>query len=105
MDRYDGKPFLRLIECYVLESIGMLNDRQRQVLQLMEPKLSTTFGVEGTWWDMVVEQMHFPASLPGDIRGMWDKYQIAAHEQHVTPDPEEFAIMFIDHNFPDIVSD
>ena len=41
MDRYAGKPFLRLLECYVLAAIGELSDEQQATLRAMEPKLAS----------------------------------------------------------------
>lgn len=105
MDRYEGKPFLRLLEWYVLDAIGQLHEHQRQSLHSMEPKLAKTFGVSGTWQEIVSAQMDFPASLPAEIEEIWERNLAAAHARGQPVIPEEFARAFIDQNFPDIVSD
>ncbi len=60
MDRYAGKPFLRLLECYVLFAIGQLDEHQQETLQHMEPKLADVYNLSGTWLDIVSSQMAFP---------------------------------------------
>lgn len=104
MDRYDGKPFLRLLECYVLNSIGQLDDAQRGTLEKMETKLASVYGMSGSWLDIVSAQMDFPESLPDQIRDFWSKYLDQAKAQGMSVDPNEFAVTFVDQNFPDAVS-
>jgi hypothetical protein len=103
VDRYSGKPFLRLLECYVLDAIGQLDDRQRETLQRMEPKLSDAYGMNGTWLDIVNAQMDFPKSLPAQIRKAWEKTLTLARQRGTPIDPNEFAMAFIDQNFPEAV--
>lgn len=102
MDRYSGKPFLRLLECYVLNAIHQLDGHQSLALQRMEPKLSEVYLMNGTWLEIVSVQMGFPESLPSQIRSIWEKYLTRAKEQGIAVDPNEFAIEFVDQNFPDI---
>ena len=102
MDRYSGRPFVRLLECYVLDAIGQLHEEYRQTLQRMEPKLSKTFGESGTWLEILSKEMEFPDTLPGKIRQNWEGFLVAAREQGAPVDPEEYAQRFVDANFPDI---
>jgi len=51
--RYAGKPFLRLIECYILGRIGELDGKQGAVLEGMTPKLRATYNRAGTWQNIV----------------------------------------------------
>lgn len=104
MDRYTGKPFLRLLECYVLNCIDQLDDNQRETLANMEPKLSSIYKMNGSWLDIVNAQMEFPESLPGQIKDFWSKYLDQAKAQGISVDPNEFAMSFVDQNFPDAVS-
>jgi hypothetical protein len=104
MDRYTGKPFLRLLECYVLNCIDQLDDSQRATLVKMEPKLSGVYKMNGSWLDIVNAQMEFPESLPGQIKDIWSKYLDQAKAQGMSVDPNEFAMSFVDQNFPDAVS-
>ncbi|MCP3675258.1 MAG: hypothetical protein GY829_12405 [Gammaproteobacteria bacterium] len=104
MDRYTGKPFLRLIECYVLNSIDQLDDAQRSTLIKMEPKLSGVYNIQGSWLEIVSAQMEFPETFPDQIRDFWNGYLEHAKSQGQSVDPNEFAISFVDQNFPDAVA-
>jgi len=101
MSRYTKRPFLRLLEAYVLSSIGHLNDDQEYALNEMTPKLAETFGVMGSWFDIVAAQMEFPPSLPQRIKEIWDTGLTRANELGFAVDPLEFARQFVDINFPD----
>ncbi|WP_061940082.1 hypothetical protein [Collimonas pratensis] len=104
MDRYAGKPFLRLLECFILDAIGQLDDKQRTTLHLMEPKLHAVYGTSGTWLQIVSKQMEFPESLPEQIQGIWKGYLSQAKIQGIAVDPNEFVITFVNENFPNIVA-
>jgi hypothetical protein len=99
MSRYDGKPFLRLLDCYVLSSIGHLDEKQENTLSLMAPKLSQALGFKGSWFEMVAAQMEFSSDLPVKILKIWEAGQARAKEHGVSVDPEEFARQFVDKNF------
>ena len=101
--RYSDKPFLRLIECYVLESIGELSEKDRSNLKRMESRLQKVYGSNGSWFEIVSDEMEFPDSLPDKLRKMWSQYSSCA-EENISIDPNEFVISFVDSNFPDIVS-
>ena len=104
MDRYEGKPFLRLLDCYVLRSIGQLDKQHNDTMTKMEPMFHQVYGSSSPWYEIVEEQMNFPASYSGEIRAMWDRYEVWARDQHMTADPDEFAVTFIRSNFPEIDS-
>lgn len=100
MSRYAGKPFLRLLECYVLDAIGELSDEQQATLRAMEPKLHEVYGVRGSWQAVIEAQMDFPATVADKIREIWrtnaEKFASAG-----TPiNAEDFAQHFVDTNFP-----
>jgi hypothetical protein len=99
-DRYAGKPFLRLLDSYVLDALGVLDDRTGVTLLTMEPKLREIYGLTGGWREIVAAQMEFPADLPTRIRQIWadghDAF-VAAHGHE--PDPLEFTKVFVDTNF------
>lgn len=99
MSRYDGKPFLRLLDCYVLSSIGHLESEHEHALSMLTPKLSQALGTEGSWFEIVESRMEFPADLPEKIRKIWEAGQAKAKEQGVSVDPGEFARQFVDTNF------
>jgi hypothetical protein len=99
MDRYAGRPFLRLLECFVLDAIGQLDDRQRDTLRQIEPKLRETYGREGTWARIIAGEMDFPEALSSEIRTVWGKNLAIARKQGLQVDPNEFAMAFVDQNF------
>ena len=68
-DRYDGKPFLRLIDCYVLDAIGELDAGQRKTMQAMEPALRTVYEQSGTWQEIVRSQVRLPSAE--DVLAEW----------------------------------
>lgn len=104
MSRYEGKPFLRFLDCYVLDSIGQLDDSQRSGLETMQPTLAKALGRQGSWQEMVSAQMDFPESMPEQIRRIWHGYLERAKEQGVSVNPNEFVAEFIDANFPGLVA-
>ena len=52
-ERYHGKPFLRLLECYVLRAIGELSEDDESNLNSMLPKLREIYRVNGAWYEIV----------------------------------------------------
>ena len=51
-DRYEGKPFLRLLDSYVLDAIGKLDEANAKWLVEAEPYFRETFGGTGSWQDI-----------------------------------------------------
>lgn len=100
MNRYEGKPLVRLLECYVLAAIDQLDDAQRETLRRMEPKLSSIYNRNGTWLEIIRDEMEFPASLPIKIREVWESNLARLRASGVAVDPNEFAMAFVDQNFP-----
>ena len=100
-DRYQGKPFLRLLDSYVLDAIGHLDDSTERELTHAEPQLRETFGGQGGWRDIVMARMNFPDGIAGAIREVWQKGRVRFVEANGhEPDPWEFARSFIDSKFP-----
>lgn len=96
--RYQGKPLLRPLECYVLKAIDELSAADAENLKCMEPKLAHSFGKLGPWDHIIAATMAFPEDMPTLIREMWDRNQEIAREQNVTLLPQQFAEMFVDKN-------
>ncbi|HEY2882766.1 MAG TPA: hypothetical protein VGJ15_10040 [Pirellulales bacterium] len=71
MGRYDGKPFLRLVELYILWTINKLSADDEQRLAAMTPKLSEIFNRQGTWHDILAAEMDFSPELPTQINARW----------------------------------
>jgi hypothetical protein len=100
-DRYKGKPFLRLLDAYVLDAIGFLPPEADAELTRMEPNFAAALGETGPWRTMVETRMRFPAGMPGAIAELWTKGRprfIAANGHE--PDPAEFTRTFVDSKFP-----
>ena len=90
-DRYAGKPFLKLLDSYVLESIGHLDPADDAALTASD----------GPWRSVVAREMQFPQGMAGAIREMWDKGRVRFMEsQGHEPDPGEFTRTFVDTKFP-----
>lgn len=99
--RYSGKPFLELVDSFVLDAIGHLDDATARSLREREPLFRDLFGERGGWRDMVVARMQFPKGMAGAIREVWDKGRVRfVSEQGREPDPREFAQHFVDTKFP-----
>ena len=100
-DIYEGKPFLHLLDAYVLDAIGELDADSDATLTAMEPKFREIFGATGDWRMIVVQRMQFPDGMASAINEVWTKGRtkfIAA--QGYEPDPVEFMRSFVDTNFP-----
>lgn len=90
---------MKLLDCYVLDAIGQLEDSNRQLLQSLEPKLRETYGVTGSWIEIVATQMEFTDALPGSINALWHRHLDQAREQGLSVLPIDFAIKVVDENF------
>lgn len=97
-ERYVGKPLLRLLELYVIWAIGQLSDGDALRLKAMAPKLTDTFGGDGTLQDALETTMHLPGNMPELIRDMWASNQGIAAANGVELHPQQFAEMFVDSN-------
>ena len=97
-ERYNGKPLLRLLELYVLWSLGQLPDEDASRLEALAPKLTETFGGDGTWQNALATTMQMPPNMPELVRDMWAKNQKIASDNGVELHPEQFAQMFVDSN-------
>jgi hypothetical protein len=99
MQRYAGKPFLRILECYVLWAAGELAAEDERKLVAMTPKLRETFSRQGSWQEIVAGEMEFPPDLPQQINALWVQNQQRAKNANVDLPAEDFARMFVDQNF------
>lgn len=93
--RYEGKPLLRILECYVLWSIGRLQEKDMGTLQKLTPKLQELYGVDRDWRGIVEVVMDLPQDMPALIRDVWTK-NLSKHGADI--DPEAFAREFVDVN-------
>jgi hypothetical protein len=97
-DRYAGKPFLKLVDAFVLKAIGHLDPSQDEALQQMTPKLQETFKRPGTWEEIVMAELRFDPEIRAAIRGLWEKNQAIARQEGVSLTPLEFTELFVANN-------
>jgi hypothetical protein len=96
--RYAGKPLLRILECYVLYSIGELNTEDNQKLQKISPKLSKVYGVDGAWTEIVESVMDLPETFIDQVREIWERNRTLAAKNGEILNAQDFAEMFVDTN-------
>jgi hypothetical protein len=100
-DRYDGKPFLRLLDSYVLDAIGYLDATTAAWLTEAEPHFRHEFGHTGSWREIVEQRMQFPERMRDAIRELWVKGNLRFDDPDgQRPHPVNFAHMFVDRSFP-----
>ncbi|MHA6722300.1 hypothetical protein [Sphingomonas sp. RS2018] len=100
-ERYAAKPFLELVDAWMLDAIGALPADRAAALTAREGEFATLFGERGGWRDMVVTRMNFPAGMAGAVREVWDKGRVRFVEANGhDPDSGEFVRTFVDTNFP-----
>jgi hypothetical protein len=98
IDRYAGKPLLRLLELYVLWALSRITQEDEGRLQAMAPKLTSLYGGDGSWQSALATAMHMPENMADLIREMWAKNQGIATANGVELLPQQFAEMFVDNN-------
>ncbi|MET0370567.1 MAG: hypothetical protein ABW039_04225 [Sphingobium sp.] len=100
-DRYEGKPFLRLLDCYIMDAIGHLDPAQDAQLTALEPKFREVFGAVGDWRQIVEHRMDFAEGMQDAVRQVWEAgtARFIAEQGH-DPDPAEFTRIFVDSKFP-----
>lgn len=99
-DRYTDKPFLRFVDAWVLQAIGHLDAATETYCKAMVPQLEQSFGVKGSWEQIVEQQMKFGPEVKAQILKIWTdgKARFAAGNGEA-PDPVQFAMIFVDRNF------
>ncbi|WP_405063222.1 hypothetical protein OG474_16740 [Kribbella sp. NBC_01505] len=71
-ERYDGRPFLKLVDSYVLSLIGELDPDTALSLEQLTPKLNETYGLSGaTWQEVVRSQLQLPPEVAGQVVAGW----------------------------------
>src|SRR5438128_1069144 len=96
--RYQGKPLLRLLECYVLWAIAQLPEEQLATLREMTPKLQSIYNKQGDWQTVIAAVMDLPSDFPSKIRELWNRNVELAGNRNSTLTPQQFAETFVDQN-------
>ena len=97
--RYDGKPFLRLLECYVLWSIGELSEKEKTALEKMTLKMQGIYNRSGEWYEVVAAEMAFSDNMHNLIAQVWQKNKANAKQSRIYLSPEHFFQIFVDKKF------
>jgi hypothetical protein len=96
--RYQGKPLLRLLECYVLWAIDQLPEAEVNTLREMTPKLQSIYAAQGNWQQVIAAAVQLPPNMPALIKDMWHKNTEIACRNGKTLTPQQFAEMFVEQN-------
>ena len=97
--RYVGKPLLRLLELYVLWTIGELSEKDAASLENMTPKLRSVYNSTAEWPEIVASTVQIGPEMPSHLRQMWEKNLAIAQQNHELLTPQKFAEMIVDDNF------
>lgn len=99
-ERYRGRPLLIVLENYILAAIGELPaDKQAGVAKIVQ----TVFGGGPDWMKTVRAQLHLGDGLDATLRGMWERNQATAARNGVPLRPVQFAKIFADQNFVELI--
>ncbi|MCP3925714.1 MAG: hypothetical protein GY714_24360 [Desulfobacterales bacterium] len=98
-ERYQNKPLLKLLECYILFSIGEILKDEKIKMDEMTPKLRQLYNLEGEWNEIIEKIMDFPSDMPKQILDVWEKNCNLAELNDEEINPQDFAEMFADQNF------
>lgn len=99
MSRYERKPILRLLDCYVFRAIGKLSVEQNSTLVAMTSKLREIYYRSGEWYEIVESTMRFSEDMETEIIKLWEKNQLIAQDIGEELSSEKFAHIFVDRNF------
>ena len=97
-DRYEGRPFLKLVDSFVLDCMGELDASQAFLLDQMLPTLQSTFDRRDSWQEIVMAQLQFGPDIRLAIQELWVKNQEIAKHHGRTLEPMAFVEMFVDAN-------
>ncbi|MDQ0469771.1 hypothetical protein [Labrys wisconsinensis] len=98
--RYEGRPLVRILECYVLWAIGELPEQEAKALQATTPMLQKTYNATGSWQDVVTGVVGLNPEVRGHLQELWKRNQEIARQHKTSLEPQDFAEMSVDENFP-----
>lgn len=98
--RYAGKPLLRLLDAYVLDALGALDERTARSNEEMAPKIIAALSVSASTWQQAIEvSMEMPPSSAQELRVKWEQYVHEALAAGVTPDVLAWTHKMVDVRF------
>jgi hypothetical protein len=100
-ERYRGRPLLAILEAYVLDCIGALEPEKLASVALIVQRV---FGGGSDWRATIRSHLHLADGVDESIRSMWVRNQDIAVREKVALHPVQFAKMFVDQNWADLVT-
>jgi hypothetical protein len=99
-DRYAGRPLVRLLDAYVLDVLGALDEQTAVLAQSMAPKVADALGVSGETWQEVIEKaMGIPPEARNELKAKWEEQVHEVVDQGGTPDVLGFTYALVDLTF------
>ena len=102
-DRYAGRPLLMILENYVLDCIGELSpEKQKNMVSVVQ----SVFGGGEDWKQTMRETLHLDIAIDEQIRHSWQTdrgVDVAIQQVFGEVPPEQFAQMFVDANFAQLI--
>jgi hypothetical protein len=99
LERYKDKPFLLMLESYVLDAIGELPAAMEQLTKTVSGKF---FGA-GDWRKRLREEVGLDKSLNDQLKQLWKENVQIAKSKGIELVPHEFAQALVEANFSQII--
>jgi hypothetical protein len=99
LERYKDKPFLLMLEAYVLDAIGELPGPMEQLTKTVSGKF---FG-GGDWRKRLREEVGFDRSLNDQLKALWKENLQIAKDKGAELSPHDFAQALVEANFSQII--
>ncbi|MFG6504549.1 hypothetical protein [Microbacterium sp. P05] len=98
--RYQGKPMLRVLDAYVLDALGALDELTVESYTAMRPKLAAALHAEAPSWQGVVERaMDMPPDSANALRAMWERHVHETLAAGDVPDVVTWVRQLVDARF------
>ncbi|MCA9554448.1 MAG: hypothetical protein KC933_30720 [Myxococcales bacterium] len=94
------KPVVLLLENYILDRIGALNQADEITTQVLVEK---AFGERKDWRGRLQEEFGLTPALDAQLKAMWKQAQGLAQQKGSSVSPREFAEVLVEENFADLV--
>ena len=86
-ERYAGKPMLRLLDAYVLDALGALDEKTARDNAAMSSRIAQALKVDAATWQGAVERaMQMPPDSAEALRALWEQHVHATLGNGGTPD-------------------
>lgn len=89
--RYEGSPFLRLLELSILRSIGRIDHADAKNMSELTPKLQLLYNHGGEWDEIVFSVLSLPLDFPTQLENEWRDIESKASQKDRPVTPQAFA--------------